>query len=291
MGEQAGSIIRTLDRLPAHLEAEEVWAAESTLLGFTDEFDPTGLSRLAKATLEVVAPEVAECAEADRLAREEREATRTRYLRWSPDGAGSTLVWGKLPTVEAQMLREVVDAIAAGSPVTDADGDRVPLECRRADALMAITQQYLHDGVGPDHGGDRPRVTVLVRYESLVEGLTGATLVGADEPISPTAARQLACDADLLPVVLGGGRGQVLDVGRTRRLFTTDLRQALTARDRGCVFPGCDRPPRQCEAHHLSRGGLVGRPAWTTVPWCAGSITGWSNPTRADPSTTSGTCG
>ncbi len=54
---------------------------------------------------------------------------------------------------------------------------------------MAITQQYLHDGVGPDHGGDRPRVTVLVRYESLVEGLTGATLVGADEPISPTAAR------------------------------------------------------------------------------------------------------
>ncbi len=262
-GEQASAIIRTLAGLPGSLEPSEVRAAEATLLGFAGEFDPAGLTRLARATLEVVAPEVAERAEADRLAREEREATRTRYLRWSADGMGSTLVWGKLPVVDAQMLGEVVDALAAHAPVIDAEGDRVPLESRRADALMAITEQYLSDGVAPDHGGDRPRVTVLLGYESLVDGLTGAALLGADEPVSAAAARQLACDADVLPVVLGG-RGQVLDVGRTRRLFGNDLRQALTARDRGCVFPGCDRPPRQCEAHHL-------------IPWWAGGSTSLDN--------------
>jgi hypothetical protein len=48
-----------------------------------------------------------------------------------------------------------------------------------------------------------------------------------------------------------GGDGQVLDVGRTRRLGTGVLRRALVLRDSGCAFPGCDRPPRWTDAHHI----------------------------------------
>ncbi|WP_232533964.1 HNH endonuclease signature motif containing protein [Plantactinospora sp. KBS50] len=68
--------------------------------------------------------------------------------------------------------------------------------------------------------------------------------------LGPDALRRLACDAAILPAVLGG-RGQVLDVGRQRRLFTGPLRRALVLRDRGCAFPNCDRPPRWCAGHHI----------------------------------------
>ncbi|MFC4854143.1 HNH endonuclease signature motif containing protein [Actinophytocola glycyrrhizae] len=47
------------------------------------------------------------------------------------------------------------------------------------------------------------------------------------------------------------GGSQPLDVGRRQRLVTGPLRRALIARDRGCVAPGCDRPPEWYEAHHL----------------------------------------
>jgi hypothetical protein len=69
--------------------------------------------------------------------------------------------------------------------------------------------------------------------------------------ISPTQAWRLACDAKILPAVLGGD-GAVLDLGRTRRLFDGPLRRALVLRDGGCAFPQCDRPPRWCHAHHLT---------------------------------------
>jgi hypothetical protein len=54
----------------------------------------------------------------------------------------------------------------------------------------------------------------------------------------------------LLPAVLGTA-GQVLDLGRERRLFTGPIRRALILRDGGCAFPGCDRPSRWCHGHHV----------------------------------------
>ncbi|MBA2416325.1 MAG: HNH endonuclease, partial [Geodermatophilaceae bacterium] len=48
-----------------------------------------------------------------------------------------------------------------------------------------------------------------------------------------------------------GTAGQVLDLGRTQRLFTASLRRALNLRDQGCAFPGCDRPPAWCDGHHI----------------------------------------
>ena len=72
--------------------------------------------------------------------------------------------------------------------------------------------------------------------------------------------RKIACDADIIPVVLGG-EGQVLDIGRASRIFPPHIRKAITARDRGCAFPQCTIPAPWCEAHHItywSRGGTTG---------------------------------
>ena len=100
-------------------------------------------------------------------------------------------------------------------------------------------------------------------WDKLVQGCLDARLVGSGTPIAASVARTLLCDADLMPAVLGGA-SEVLDVGRTQRLVTPAIRAALEVRDAGCVFPGCDTPPRDCHAHHLT-------------PWWAGGDTALSN--------------
>jgi hypothetical protein len=71
-------------------------------------------------------------------------------------------------------------------------------------------------------------------------------------------ARRLACTASVVPVVLGGA-GEIVDLGRARRLFSPAQRKALAIRDRHCRAEGCDIPAAWCEAHHASspwsRGG------------------------------------
>jgi len=63
-------------------------------------------------------------------------------------------------------------------------------------------------------------------------------------------ARKLACDATLIPTVLGSA-SEPLDIGRASRVVPPGLRRALITRDRGCAFPGCRRPPRWADAHHI----------------------------------------
>ena len=79
-------------------------------------------------------------------------------------------------------------------------------------------------------------------------------------PVTASTVRKIACDADIIPVLLGG-EGRILDIGRASRIFPPHLRKALIARDRGCAFPGCTIPAPWCEAHHItywSRGGTTG---------------------------------
>ena len=66
--------------------------------------------------------------------------------------------------------------------------------------------------------------------------------------LSPASLRMLACDAAVVPVVLGGV-GQPLDVGRATRTIPDGLRRAVAARDGGCAR--CGRPPSWCEVHHV----------------------------------------
>jgi hypothetical protein len=68
-------------------------------------------------------------------------------------------------------------------------------------------------------------------------------------PISAETARRLACDAGIIPAVLGAA-GEPLDVGRLSYPVTAAIRRALELRDGGCAFPGCGRPPSWCAAHH-----------------------------------------
>ncbi|HZN20175.1 MAG TPA: DUF222 domain-containing protein, partial [Micromonosporaceae bacterium] len=93
------------------------------------------------------------------------------------------------------------------------------------------------------------QVVVTVDYDLLTRQL-GPGLLDTGQNLSPQTVRRLACDARVLPAVLDGA-GQPLDLGRQRRLVTGALRRALVLRDGGCAFPGCDRPARWCQGHHV----------------------------------------
>ncbi|MEK7253056.1 MAG: HNH endonuclease signature motif containing protein, partial [Actinomycetota bacterium] len=67
--------------------------------------------------------------------------------------------------------------------------------------------------------------------------------------ITPEAARRIACDATITEIARDGN--SVLDVGRANRSIPATIRRALIARDGGCTHPGCDRPHRWCDAHHI----------------------------------------
>jgi hypothetical protein len=115
--------------------------------------------------------------------------------------------------------------------------------------LVEVCRLVLAGGELPDNGGDRPQVVVTVPFDPLRHAF-GAGVVDTGDRLSADTARRLACDARILPAVLDGA-GHPLDLGRERRLFTGPLRRALVLRDGGCAFPGCDRPPRWCDGHHV----------------------------------------
>ena len=120
----------------------------------------------------------------------------------------------------------------------------------------------------PKAGGLTATVVVLLDYDSLLGGLKAAQL-DTGEHLSPGAARRLACEAGIIPAVLGG-ESQVLDLGRKTRFHTEAQRIAKTVEVGGCEVDGCDRPPGACHLHHPVRwvdGGRTDRDGIMICPW------------------------
>jgi hypothetical protein len=145
----------------------------------------------------------------------------------------------------------------AAAAAVDAEGvvQPAPAEPTRAqkllEGLVGACRAALAGGGLPATGGHRPQLMVTIGYADLAKaaGGTGRAVFGG--PVGAGTVRRIACDADLIPIVLGG-RGEVLDAGRAQRLFTPAMRRALVARDAGCAFPGCTIPAPWTEAHHIT---------------------------------------
>ncbi|MDZ5621542.1 DUF222 domain-containing protein [Nocardioides sp. HM23] len=120
---------------------------------------------------------------------------------------------------------------------------------RRLGQAFCALLEHLDPTKLPQHGGDSTTVMVTIGLDSLRAELSAGSTVGG-EALSATAIRRLACNSAIIPVVLGG-KGEILDLGRSRRLFSPAQRKAMRLRDQGCRAEGCTIPAAWTEAHHL----------------------------------------
>ncbi|HEU5038885.1 MAG TPA: DUF222 domain-containing protein [Nocardioides sp.] len=251
-------------------------AAARSLLDKARELDATDLDRSWSAVVAELDPDGTLLGHEEDLPREERAARNARFLGFTPDEMGGVWIKGYADAESVEEVRAALLPLAAplasepgacggvpgdlaagrrGTPCPDpgcAHDGRDPREfgARMWDALVELCRRAQTVDVLPATHGARPRLTVSVDLEDLRAGLGAAGKLPGDQSLSAAAVRRLACDADLIPLVLGS-RGQVLDVGRTQRLVTTAIWLALIARDRHCTFPGCQRLPSACDAHHV----------------------------------------
>lgn len=253
---------RVLAELPESFGAGERARAEEWLVERARRATPPRLAKSGPELLEALGHPESSLTEAERAEARYRVARLRRFVRFTPDGQGSTLIFGSLPTAECAGLERLIAAYEQSERRGARDArDREALRRtpgqRRADALVRLVAEHARPGRAPKVAGDRPRVVVSLSYDTMVERAEQAGLIGGEACVPPGELRRLLCDADVMPVVLGS-RSQPVDLGVTRRLVDAALRQALSERDRGCVFPGCDGADAECEAHHIIPWWMLG---------------------------------
>ena len=281
-----------LAALPTGLDAATVDDAEAFLTEQARLHDPKTLARLGRHLAHTLDPD-----SGDTLAHDEEHQRLTRTFELHQRRDGSADVKGHLdPELTAALLAQLM-ALGAPRPATDGGKDLRTVGQRHADALADLVRlaagasatsgasstagvsgvsgdSDTSDTSGtsgaavaervPTRHGTRPTVTITMALETLERRLGApAAFLDWSGPISAEAARRLACDARVIPVVLGAN-GQPLDVGRASYPVTQAIWRALVARDGGCAFNGCDRPPEWTEAHH-------------TIHWADGGTTSVEN--------------
>ena len=256
--DQAVTIGPTLSDLASRVDPTIVAAAAECLLDCAATLGPEQLAIAGQRVLSHVAPEIAEEADADALRRIEERARINRGLALTPDRANQRVrIVGWLTPEQGAVFTAALEPFAVKRPRLDAVDvdDRTPAQ-RRADALEEISRLVLCTDKLPGNGTDRPHLAVTVDFDALAKRLSYGMLDNG-LAVTPDTVRRLACDARILPAVMDTA-GQVLDLGRTQRVWTGAARRAVILRDRGCIFPDCDKPPAWCDVHHInyySHGG------------------------------------
>jgi hypothetical protein len=246
---QAEAIVAALEKVPDTVPVEDLAVAEEEMVKAARHLSPSDLRKLGKRvrdTLDADGPEPAE----DKAARREN--------LWLKKADHGVRFGGYLANENAELLQALIHAGAKPHKTVDGELDPRPRDKRHADALVVL----LELAAGSNDIPGRPRVVVTIDYNDLRDATATATgdLVFGDG-LSAAAIRRLACDAGVLPIVLGSD-SQPLDVGREERFVTSAIRTALIKRDGGCVI--CKAPPSDCHAHHL-------------VPWFEGGPTSLDN--------------
>ncbi len=203
----------------------------------------------------------------DGLEPDEAHAMAKRGFRLGPERNGLVPVSGGLLPEAAGRVKRLFDAYL--TPTTApaflreeelADKDVVQdprtKDQQRHDILIGVLDAMARSGDTPTIGGAAPTVLVTVRAEDLETGGAGYA-DGVESPLSPTTVEQLVCTGGIQKVVIGRN-GRIVKLSSAERCFTAPQRRAITARDGGCLMPGCSIPAGWCEVHHVDPASAGG---------------------------------
>ncbi len=215
--------------------------AERHLLSFAEDAGHKQVAALGARILAHLDP--------DGSAPEETEpATPSRELSLRRKRTGIWELNGRFDDETGTRASALLDSLAQRRTTDEGPDLRSPQE-RYGDAFSDAIDLALNSPDLPTQAGERAHVMVAVSLQDLKSGV-GRAILGDLGTMSAAEARIHACDCKLIPAVLGT-KSEPLDLGHQRRLISTPLRHALYLRDRGCSFPGCHRPPRHCQGHHV----------------------------------------
>ena len=264
--EKAATVTNALDDLPADLTREQKDQVEAELVEAAQVMSADQLRRKAKRAIETISVKRADEIENKRLERDEH-AQRAQSEFWigRPDEqTGLVRFGGKTDALTADMLRAVIESKTSprkraqiqsdhtGTDVTPVEDPTTLTPAEKAGEAFAEIIRHLPRDCYGNHGGVAASVVVTIDEQTLRGETDRAGVTEFGTPVSASQLRLLACNADLLPMVLNGD-SIPLDVGRAKRFHTEKQRLALAQRDQGCAYPGCDRPPGWCESHHATR--------------------------------------
>ncbi|WP_197380993.1 HNH endonuclease signature motif containing protein [Mycolicibacterium mengxianglii] len=263
--EHLTAILDFIKDLPADIDPAERDTAEAFLAHKAAELRPEQLKQLADNLAITLNPDGV-FTDADRK--------RQSSFCWGPqrrDGMSKGTLWAT-PELRAGLDAHFAHAAKPGmnnpadqSPCTQGEPDpelagsdtRSPAQ-RRHDALNALVRRQLGD---PDLGTHRGLPVTIIVSTTLSELQSGAgqavTAAGTLLPI-PDLIR-MAQHAFHYLTVFDDVTGRPLWLGRTKRCASADQRIILHALDRGCTFPGCDKPGYLCEVHHVDEWAAGGR--------------------------------
>ncbi|MEP7090227.1 MAG: DUF222 domain-containing protein [Nocardioidaceae bacterium] len=266
---QTRVIVDAAERLPSQVTAEQRRAAEATLVTKAVKgMDPRRLRQASRRMLDVVSRELADEHEADVLGAEERRAEIETWMTLHDNGDGTFAGRFVIPELHGQLLRAWLDTLTspkrlsrnkAGELVDDdsipAMGPGLNWSERLGHGLLELIEHLPTEASG---GFARVSASVLVHIdlEHLRDSLASARL-DAGVHITAGEARRLACNAGIIPAVLGGPSA-ILDLGRESRLHTVAQRRGLSILHDTCAAEGCERPFAWCDIHHphaWSKGG------------------------------------
>jgi hypothetical protein len=257
---EMGAVLAAGDTTAAHVDA---LGRGFKIAGAEREAFLTHLPELVEASTTMTASQfdqlVKETAKSvvadDGLSTFERQKRET-FFKMRTEADGCLSVSGKFDPISASILKSKIGRFVEA--MFHSGDKEVPVEVmpwiepndyRQAQALIALVNG------ASESASDilaRAEIVVHVDLETLQHGLhsggTCRTALGADLPVE--TVRRLACEAEILPVVLDG-RSVPIDVGRSKRLATVHQRRALEAIHPTCAIPDCEVIFDHCNVHHI----------------------------------------
>jgi hypothetical protein len=267
----AAVIVQATGQLPETVSDEQRQVVEAGLVEQASRYSPDQLRRVARRAIEAVEPDqrIVDAHENELIQTEEQAAHDKCALALHDNGDGTTTGHFTIPALAASILAKIIDAMTAPRRMREPAGTGTPersFDWRHRRGL-AFVELLEHLPTGHLHPKSAATVVVTIDHTVLAGALKAAHL-DTDQSLSAGEARRLACNAAILPAVLGG-KSVALDLGHTARLFSESQRVAKGLEHTTCAAAGCERPYAWCELHHRKAWASGGRTdLHNAIPLC-----------------------